>query len=187
MEPNRYQRGSVVLRGKLKRWYGIFREDVRVRGKIQRKQRQIKLGTLTEIPNKNAALNILARMMDVVPKTDSTFEQLATRWQTAVGPTLKKTTSDTYARVLTANVLPLFKDTRIEIISNEMIQNHLTKAAKDYSKSTLHMMMVVLGQILGWACKNDLIKKNPCIGIRLPQGDQHDSLPDSSCHSAKGD
>jgi hypothetical protein len=71
MEPNRYQRGSVVLRGKVKTWYGSFREDVRVRGKIERKQRQIKLGTLTEIPNKNAALNILAKMMDIVPKTDA--------------------------------------------------------------------------------------------------------------------
>jgi integrase len=49
-----------------------------------------------------------------------------------------------------------------------MIQNCLKKAAKDYSKSTLHMMMV-LGQILGWACKNDLIRKSPCIGIKLPQ------------------
>jgi site-specific recombinase XerD len=76
---------------------------------------------------------------------------------------------DTYVRILTANVMPLFKDTRIDVINNEMIQNHLTKAANDYSKSTLHMMMVVLGQILGWACKNDLIKKNPCIGIKLPQ------------------
>ena len=68
---------------------------------------------------------------------------------------------DTYVRILTANVMPLFKDTRIDVINNEMIQNHLTKAANDYSKSTLHMMMVVLGQILGWACKNDLTRKIP--------------------------
>ncbi len=171
MEPNRYQRGSIFLLGKgeNRTWYGIFREDVRVRGKIARKQRKVRIGKLAEVPTKNAALNILAKIMDIVPKTDVTFQQLATRWQTAVGPTYKKTTIDTYVRVLNANVLPLFKDTRILVINNEMIQNCLTKAAKDYSKSTLHMIMVVLGQILGWACKNDLIKKNPCIGIKLPQ------------------
>jgi integrase len=45
----------------------------------------------------------------------------------------------------------------------------LADAAKDYSTSTLHMMMVVLGLILGWAADNDQIKKNPCIGIKLPQ------------------
>jgi len=150
-------------------WYGVFREDVSARGKIERRQRKVRIGTLTEVPSKNAALNILAKIMDIVPKTDTTFQQLAARWQNAVGPTYKKTTIDTYVRLLNANVLPLFKDTRIDTISNEMIQNHLTKAAKNYSKTTLHMMMVVLGQILKWACTNDLIQKNPCIGIKLPQ------------------
>jgi integrase len=169
MEPNRYQRGSVVLRGKVKTWYGTFREDVVTPAGTERRQRKVRIGTLTEVPTKNAALNILAKIMDIVPNTDTTFQQLATRWQTAVGPTYKKTTIDTYIRILNANVLPLFKDTRILVINNELIQNTLKAAAKDYSKSTLHMMMVVLGQILGWACKNDLIQKNPCIGIKLPQ------------------
>src|SRR5438105_13366188 len=54
MEPNRYQRGSVSLRGKNKVWYGTYREDVRVRGTIERRRRNIKLGSLAEIASKNA-------------------------------------------------------------------------------------------------------------------------------------
>ena len=57
MEPNRYQRGSIFLLGKgeNRTWYGIFREDVRVRGKIARKQRKVRIGKLAEVPTKNAA------------------------------------------------------------------------------------------------------------------------------------
>ena len=77
MEPNRYQRGSIFLLGKgeNRTWYGIFREDVRVRGKIARKQRKVRIGKLAEVPTKNAALNILAKIMDIVPKTDVTLQK----------------------------------------------------------------------------------------------------------------
>src|SRR5438045_2622750 len=60
MEPNRYQRGSVALRGEVKTWYGTFREDVVTPSGTERRQRQVRLGTLLELPNKNAATNKLA-------------------------------------------------------------------------------------------------------------------------------
>src|SRR5882672_9877831 len=66
MEPNRYQRGSVTLRGKNKVWYGTFREDVVTPNGTERRQRKICLGTLAEIPTKNAATNKLAELMDLV-------------------------------------------------------------------------------------------------------------------------
>src|SRR5882724_6518864 len=77
MEPRRYQRGSVYLKGTgaNRTWYGVFREDVSARGKVERRQRKVRIGTLTEVPSKNAALNILAKIMDIVPKTDTTFQQ----------------------------------------------------------------------------------------------------------------
>jgi integrase len=168
MEPNRYQRGSVALRGKNKVWYGVYREDVVTPAGTERRQRKIRLGTLLELPNKNAATNKLAEMMDIVPQTDMTFQQLTERWQTAVGPTYKTSTLEHYTNALRAYVLPIWKDRRITAITHEMIQTFLAEQAKTYSKSTLRSMRAVMRLILGWAVKNELMRKNPCEGIKLP-------------------
>jgi integrase len=168
MEPNRYQRGSVALRGKSKVWYGTFREDVVTTAGTERRQRKVRLGTLLELPSKNAALNELAKKMDIVPTTDTTFQELATRWQTAVGPTYKTSTLEHYANALRAYVLPIWKDRRIAAITHEMIQTFLAEQAMTYSKSTLRSMRAVMRLILGWAVRNELIGKNPCEGIKLP-------------------
>lgn len=59
---SRYQRGYVHQRGsKLKVWYGIFREDVRKPdGRVERRQCNVRLGTLAELPTKNTARQRLA-------------------------------------------------------------------------------------------------------------------------------
>jgi integrase len=168
MEPNRYQRGSVFQKGKNKVWYGTFREDVVTPAGTERRQRRVRLGTLAEIPTKNAALTELAKKMDIVPTTDTTFQQLATRWQTAVGPTYKTSTLEHYKNALRAYVLPTWKDRRIVVITHEMIQTFLAEQASRYSRSTLRSMRAVLRLILGWAVRNEQIKKNPCEGIKLP-------------------
>src|SRR5580704_7016035 len=58
---SRYQRGYVYQTGsKVKTWYGRFREDVpQADGHIARKTRNIRLGTLTDLPTKAAARNKL--------------------------------------------------------------------------------------------------------------------------------
>jgi integrase len=170
MEPNRYQRGSVFQKGKNKVWYGTYREDVVTPAGTERRQRKVRLGTVAELPTKNAATNKLAELMDIVPTTDTTFQQLATRWQKAVGPTYKVSTLEHYTNALRAYVLPTWKDRRITAITHEMIQNFLAEQAKRYSKSTLRSMRAVLGLTLGWAVRNELMRKNPCAGIKLPVG-----------------
>jgi len=168
MEPSRYQRGSVALKGKVKTWYGTYREDVLTPAGTERRQRRVRLGTVTELPTKNVALNELAKKMDIAPTTDTTFQQLATRWQTAVGPTYKMSTLEHYTNAVRAYVLPIWKDRRITAITHEMIQTFLAQQAKTYSKSTLRSMRAVIRLILGWAVKNELMRKNPCEGIKLP-------------------
>src|SRR6202521_5650819 len=52
IQMRRYQRGSVFKKGKRsKTWYGMWREDVRKPdGGIVRRQRKIRLGTVSELP-----------------------------------------------------------------------------------------------------------------------------------------
>src|SRR5206468_2939494 len=113
--------------------------------------------------------NKLAEIMDIVPQTDMTFQQLTERWQTAVGPTYKTSTLEHYTDALRAYVLPTWKDRRITTINREMIQTFLAEKAKTYSKSTLRSMRAVLGLTLGWAAANNHISKNPCTSVKLPK------------------
>ena len=149
-------------------WYGTYREDVVTPAGTERRQRKVRLGTLLELPTKNAATNKLAVEMGIAPTTDVTFQQLTDRWEAAIGSTYKASSLKHYTGALGAYVLPTFKDTRIATITQERIQNFLAEQAKRYSKSVLHTMRIVFKLTLGWAADNNLIKKNPCIKIKLP-------------------
>ena len=58
---SRYQRGYVYQTGsKVKTWYGRFREDApQADGQIVRQSRNVRLGTVSELPTKTAARNNL--------------------------------------------------------------------------------------------------------------------------------
>ena len=166
----RYQRGSVRQLGKTKVWYGTYREDVKTpTGQIERRQRQVRLGTLAELPTKNAARNKLSAILqNPSPLEGTTFQELATRWQSAEGPTLKTSTLQHYTNALRAYVLPVFGKQTITSINREHVQTFLAVQAAKYSKSSLRSMRVVLSLTLGWAKSCGWVPLNPCEGVRLP-------------------
>jgi integrase len=168
---SRYQRGSVRLLGKSKVWYGTYREDVKTPdGQIERRQRQVRLGTLAELPTKNAARNKLSDMLrNSNPTTEMTFRELSERWEKAEGPTLKPSTLSHYHNALRAYVLPAFGSQTITKINREAVQTFLAKRAATYSASTLRSMRIALSLTLGWAKSNHWVPSNPCEGVRLPQ------------------
>jgi len=90
----RYPRGFVYQKGRKARvWYGVFREDVRnPDGQVERRQRNIRLGTLEELPSKSAARKRLSELpKNAPPKTEMSFQQLAERWEKTEGSTIKAT------------------------------------------------------------------------------------------------
>lgn len=169
---SRYQRGYVYQScRKVKVWYGMFREDVRKPdGQIERRQRNIRLGTLAEFPTKNAARNALSDILrNSNPTTDMDFQELTERWQNAEGPTLKPTTLSHYQNALRAYVVPAFGNRKISTINREDIQVFLAEQAKNYSESALRSMRVVLSLTLGWAKSCAWLENNPCLDIKLPK------------------
>ena len=169
---SRYQRGYVYQTGrKVKTWYGMFREDVqKPDGGTERRQRNIRLGTLADLPTKNAARNKLADLLrESSPITELSFDELRGRWAKAEGPTLKDTTLGHYENALRAYVVPVFGSRSISEISREDVQLFLADRASRYSRSALRSMRVVLSLTLGWAKRNGWIEQNPCEGVRLPQ------------------
>ena len=149
----------------------MFREDIRrPDGSIVRRQRNVRLGTMAELPTKNAADSKLSELLKKsTPSVEMTFRELAMRWQEAEGPTMKTSTFQHYENALRAYVVPFFGKEKIADINREKVQRFLAEKAADYSLSSLRSMRAVLSLVLGWAVANGWIERNPCAGVKLPQ------------------
>ena len=168
----RYQRGYVYQTGsKVKTWYGRFREDIRqADGHIARKTRNIRLGTLTDLPTKAAARNKLTdKLRSSNPSVDMDFCELSDRWQAVAVPTLKPTTAGHYQNALRAYVVPAFGKRKITNISRFDVETFLAQQSKKYSQSTLRSMRVSLSLVMSWAVDCEWVQKNPCTGVKLPR------------------
>jgi excisionase family DNA binding protein len=167
----RYQRGSVLKRGKKgqQTWYGMWREDVLdADGGFIRRQRNVKLGAVAEIPNCADALDKLAVLMNQKPSVRLEFSELFERWKAAVVPTLKDSTANNYVYNLKTYLVPAFGNREVSAINRYEVETFLAGKAKMYCRNTLRGMRASLGRILSWAVVCDWIEKNPCAGVKLP-------------------
>lgn len=166
----RNQSGYVYKRGAAKIWYGRFREDVLTpTGEVVRRTRNVRLGTINELPSRAAAVIRLQEQMALQkPKTVITFAELHRRWEIAEIPTMKKTTANYYQKILHAHVLPVFGNREIASIGREDIQVLLAEQAPKYAKNTLRGIRVSLSKVLTWAVESNWLEKNPCSNIKLP-------------------
>ena len=169
---SRYQRGYVYQTGsKVKTWYGRFREDVpQADGQIVRRSRNVRLGTVTELPTKTAARSKLAdHLQNSDPSVEMDFCELSERWHAVVLPTLKLTTGAHYRNALRAHVIPAFGKRKISTIGRFDVETFLSQHSKKYSRSTLRSMRVSLSLVMSWAVACGWIGKNPCAGVKLPR------------------
>ena len=167
----RYQRGYVYKTGKkVKVWYGMFREDIpQPDGQVIRHQRNVRLGTLSELPTRAAAYEELARRMGQQQlSVGMSFSVLVERWKAVVVPTIRNTTAVYYTKMLKAHVLPAFGDKEISSIGRYDVEAFLAERAKMYCRNTRRGMRVSLGRALSWAVACGWLEKNPCAGVKLP-------------------
>jgi integrase len=166
----RYQDGSIQKRGKV--WYGVFRIDIMdADGNLKRKQKRIRLGSVSDLPTKHAARHELQKhTMASKPTTEMTLSELVTRWQAAVVPTLKHSTANFYTRSLNSRILPTLGKTPVTKLGRYEIEMFLAAKSKDYARNTLREFRSSLSRVLSWAAANSWIEKNPVQGIKLPHG-----------------
>jgi integrase len=173
LQVRRYQRGYVYKAGKKQKvWYGMWREDSRTpEGEIVRRQRNVRLGTLAELPTRMAAYDKLTQQMAITGKgsVEMNFEELIRRWEEAVVPTIKATTANYYRKILRAHLKPHFGQQQISTIGRYEVERFLAEQAKEYSRNTLRGMRVSLGRVLSWAVDCGWLETNPCSGVRLPR------------------
>jgi integrase len=168
---NRYQQGGVYKRGKT--WYGAFRQDVSDgQGTLRRKRRNIRLGTLSDLPTKHAAKQELQKHMvlNAKPSVEMTLSELTGRWQGVIVPTLKTSTANVYVHSLNSRILPTLGTFPINSLGRYEIEKFLAAKSKQYAKNTLRELRSSLSRVLSWAVANNWLEKNPVPGIKIPNG-----------------
>lgn len=159
----RWQRGTVYKAGKrIKTWYGIWREDVLdADGKMKRRQRNVRLGTVVELPTQAAARDKLAQHIGALskPKVEMTLFELFERWQKVASLSLKTTTYGHYVNALESYVLPVFGTCQIARIERYEIESFFATQATKYNRSTIRSMRISFGLLLSYAVENGWLKE----------------------------
>lgn len=161
----RWQQGSVYQTGKrTKMWYGMWREEYSdADGNVKRRQRNVKLGTVAELPTRAAAREVLARRIggSPKPKVEMTLSDLFAKWKKVASASLKKATYDHYVNALTSYVVPVFGNREIACIERYEIESFFATQATKYSRSTIRSMRISLGVLLSYAVRNGWLKEIP--------------------------
>jgi integrase len=174
-----HQEGSLFKRGTRKKvWVARWWEDVIGAGnKIERVRRSEVLGTITEIPTKREAQQLLDELLrrtnsgERKPQTVLTFRTFVQdRWKPDVYPTLKFSSKKFYDNVVETHLMPVFGDTQLRLISKDSVQSFLTaKAQGDSSWKTVKHIRTVFGGILEAAVRDELLASNPVRKTRMPR------------------
>jgi integrase len=165
-----YQEGSIYRKGDS--WMGRWRERVcNAEGVTERVQRHKKLGTIRELPTKNAARKRLWELMRrAEPKVNITFAELAERWKQLVVPTMELPTGSNYRGVLFRHVVPVLGPMQLNAIGPFQMQQFLAeKMAQGYSTNYLKSMKISTSLVFRWAVKCGWLKENPCAGVAIPK------------------
>lgn len=133
MARKRYQRGSVVLRGKhVKQWVGRYLADEVVDGVVTRVHKSVVLGTRDELPTRNLALRALEPHLAKVnsaeyrPEQVITFEKFVEKWKETQKGQYKPSTWSDRCSSLKCYLLPAFGMLRFSELTRERIQQYIT-------------------------------------------------------------
>jgi hypothetical protein len=130
----RYQKGSLILRGKREKvWVGRWLEDeIHPDGTTHRRHRSEILGTLKEYPTKRLAQRALeSRLAEVNsatyrPRHTITFGEFAERWRQLVLPQ-HKPSSQCSERAHLNRLLPVFGPIKLSDIGVEVMQRWVSE------------------------------------------------------------
>jgi integrase len=172
----RYQDGSLFIRGKCtKVWVARWREDViREDGTLDRIQRTVVLGSLTELSRREARSLLQKRVSDINQgrhraRPMMTLEKFARdHWQAGALLALKPNSAKYYNFQLDTNVLPALGSHRLCDVTRPVIQHFLLEQKRSgYSSSSVHGIHTILGKVLQAAVECGYLETNPARGIRI--------------------
>jgi integrase len=164
----RFQKGTLIVRGKKPMRCGIFREDVlQSNGTFKRVQRRVVLGPVSSL-SERAAWKVFQPYLDRVnataklpPKSGMTLEEFVKEWRFSVAVNLKGSTTRAAESHLRAHIIPKLGSLPLTEINTKTIQSfvaHLATGGR--SRKTVENVLLTLSSILrvarswDYACGN---------------------------------
>jgi integrase len=175
----RYQNGSLVVRGKPKRYVLRWREDiVKVDGTIDRMQHAETIGFVTQIKRQQALEILQSRVSSASqqrrqPKVSVTLDEFVrAEWKPNAALALKKSSMRIYGYQLDKHILPGLGPTSLRDVGRAQIEECLSRLkAKGYATSTLRSVRATFGTVLQAGVDRGYLEKNPAHGIRIREAD----------------
>jgi integrase len=152
----RFQKGTLIVRGKKPMRCGIFREDVlQSNGTFKRVQRRVVLGPVSSL-SERAAWKISQPYLDRVnataklpPKSGITLIQFVQEWRSSVAVNLKGSTTRAAESHLRAHIIPKLGSLPLTEINTKTVQGFVAYLSTGRrSRKTVENVLLTLSSIL---------------------------------------
>jgi integrase len=152
----RFQKGTLIVRGKKPMRCGIFREDVlQSNGTFKRVQRRVVLGPVSSL-SERAAWKVFQPYLDRVnatsklpPKSGITLIQFVQEWRSSVAVNLKGSTTRAAESHLRAHIIPKLGSLPLTEINTKTVQGFVAYLSTGgRSRKTVENVLLTLSSIL---------------------------------------
>jgi len=152
----RFQRGTIIVRGKTARRYGMYREDVlQPDGTFKRVRRCVLLGPVSSLSERAARkrfqpyLDRVNAASKMPPRSGITLEAFVNEWRTNVAVNLKGSTTRAAESHLRAHILPKLGNHALTGINTKTVQSFVAYLATGgRSRKTVENILLTLSSIL---------------------------------------
>jgi integrase len=151
----RFQKGTMIIRGKEPMRCGIFREDrLQSDGRFKRVQRCVVLGPVSSLSERSAwkqfqpYLDHVNAACRVPSRTGITLEAFVKEWRASVAVNLKGSSSRAMESHLRAHILPKLGSLRLTEITTKAVQSFVAYLANGRSRKTCENVVLTLSSIL---------------------------------------
>ena len=173
MARRRYQKGSLLLRGKNPVWVGRWLEDVEEDGKIRRLHKSEVIGAKKDFPSKRLAQRELDIRLSRINSTTYhaqrivSFADFAERWKRSVMSNYKPSSQSGMRSTVNRWLVPRFGHLHLHEITTEMLQQFLSGAG--VKPKTVRNLYITFKLLWATAKAWGYTEKNICEGIVLPR------------------
>src|SRR6267143_1151886 len=151
----RFQKGTLIIRGKTPTRCGIYREDVlQSDGTFKRVQRCVVLGPKSSL-SERAAWKRFQPYLDRVnaaaklpPKSGMTLEEFVKEWRSNVSVNLKGSTTRLAESNLRAHIIPKLGSRPLTEINTKAVQGFVAYLASGRSRKTVENVLLTLSSLL---------------------------------------
>jgi integrase len=151
----RFQKGTLIIRGKTETRCGVYREDVlQFDGTFKRVQRCVVLGPVSSLSERAAwkrfqpYLDRVNAVAKLPPKSGMTLEEFVKEWRTNVSVNLKGSTTRLAESNLRAHIIPKLGSLPLTEINTRAVQGFVAYLASGRSRKTVENVLLTLSSLL---------------------------------------